>query len=129
MAAHWVFAPQHRANSLWGFFADPDATRSGAFKVASSSTPAASSAPADEAVAQALSTSSSSSSSSGADVDIEAKPFEPCVIKNLTTGMVHMSSEAEGKLVCGKIYPRAFESFKEFPEGPRCPRCFGRDSR
>ena len=51
----------------------------------------------------------------------------PMVVKNLATGMLHMTG-AEGlygKMACGKVMPLDFEFFDTLPvSGPRCPRCY-----
>ena len=98
---------------------NPDATRSGAFKSAPLSGPASSSAAPEDPEDMACTTSSSSSS--GAEA--------PSVVKNLTTGMLHMTSNDPERLTCGKKYPLSFDLFSELVEGPRCPRCFGALSR
>ena len=90
---------------------DPDATRSGAFRPASSSTPAA-----------PPSSPSASTSDSG---DVHDLDFEPMVVINVATGMLHMSSEDSEKLACGKVLPLNHKFLRELPAGPRCPRCFG----
>ena len=56
---------------------------------------------------------------------MEDAEFEPEVVKNITTGMLHMTSDVVDRMACGKVYPLSFEILKELTPGPRCPRCFG----
>jgi len=95
----------------------PDATRSGRFP--------AEGAPED----QASSSSSSSSSSAGSDVsDNAGSDFElpeQKIIKNLATGMYHLSTDDGLKLMCGKCLPMERVAVEALPADARlCSRCF-----
>jgi len=95
----------------------PDESRSGRFVVAcsnplpetSSSESSASSEPAKE------------SPSPGADQE----PLFANIVKNLTTGTVHICDETGYKLKCGKELPLNLERMADLPAEPRlCSRCF-----
>ena len=75
---------------------------------------------------EAIPTSSSTSLAASDD------EYVPMVVKNVATGMLHMTGVdgIYGKMACGKVLPLEFVLSDALPvSGPRCPRCYTAERR